>query len=146
MLTQEQVMTAVRSGRDSQCLDGRDYARLAPFFPVSDIEAFGLVLKEGAAWEPKPWTREAVMACLEKDLAFAFEKALNRRGISAGLMREVIQMWLWVLDEGLPPEADDDDYAQYGLPLLKAVAIKFGLPNEIGDDRGDEHRYSSDAA
>lgn len=143
MLTQEQVMAAVRNGRSAQCIDGRDYGRLAEFFPVSCLGEFGLELKEGATWEPKPWTRDVIMAQLAGDLAFAFEKALGQRGISASLMRQVIKMWLWVLDEGMPPEADDDDYAQYGLPLLKAVALKFGLPNEIGDDRGDEHRYSS---
>ena len=35
-------------------------------------------------------------------------------------------------------------YALYGLPLLKATALKYGFPNEIGDDEGTESRYTED--
>ena len=30
----------------------------------------------------------------------------------------------------------------YGLPLLKAVAVKYGFKNPIGDDEGTEDKYS----
>jgi hypothetical protein len=79
-------------------------------------------------------------------LAFAFEKALNKRGISAGMMFHVVKMWMWVLDEHEDlVNWPDDYYAQYGLPLFKAVALRYDLPNEIGDDEGDEFVYSSEA-
>ena len=144
MLTQEAVLTAVRNKTVTATLDGRDFSRLAEFFPASDLLVFGFELKEGMAWETKPWLEAEIEAQLASDLAFAFEKALNKRGISAGLMRFVIKMWLWVLEDTAYPEYSDDCYAQYGLPLLKAVAVKRGLPNPIGDDRGDEWKYSAD--
>jgi hypothetical protein len=50
-------------------------------------------------------------------------------------------MWNWILDEGLE---DFDDYAQYGLPLFKATAVKYGFENPIGDDYGNEYKYSYD--
>lgn len=41
--------------------------------------------------------------------------------------------------------ADFDGYAQYGLPLFKAVAEKYGFPNPIGADTGEEFKYSADS-
>jgi hypothetical protein len=141
MLTREQVLAEVESERiKSQCLDGRDFSRLVEFFPVSDWEKFGFELKEGAE-QPvtKEWTEAGVKKELEEDVAFGFEKALNQRGISSSLMTEVVKMWLWVLED---PLLDSVEYAQYGLPMFKAVAVKYGFKNPIGEYRGDEYKYS----
>lgn len=141
MLTQQQILDAVTAGRTSDALDGRDYARLSAFFPDSDLPTLGFTVKEGMTREALPWTEENVRKQLAQDVAFGFEKALNQRGISASLMVNVVQMWMWVLkDDEL---ATSENYAQYGLPILKAVALKFGLDNPIGDDRGDEDKYAS---
>lgn len=140
MKTQEQVLAAVKAGRGSQTLDGRDYGRLASFFPDSDLGTFGYERNEGVMREPTPWTEENIKGQLADDVAFGFDKALHQRGISAGTMYEVVKMWMWVLDD---PLEYHNSYAQYGLPLFKAVAIKYDLPNPIGDDDGDEARYSS---
>jgi hypothetical protein len=143
MLTQAQVIEAVKSGRGSDTIDGRDYGRLASFFPVADWHMFGCSLKEGAEPpEPTAWTEDEVKKQLADDLAFAFEKALNKRGLSASMMYSVIKMWMWVFEDELQHM---EEYAQYGLPFFKAVALKYGLPNEIGDDDGDEFEYSAEA-
>ena len=145
MLTIEQIIEH-KSKAGSECLDGRDLNRLADFVPVADWPKLGLQLREGVdpstIAAPKPFTEENVKAQLAGDLAFAFEKALNKRGISASLMYEVVKMWMWVLEDDLQ---HSELYAQYGLPFLKAVALKYNLPNEIGDDDGDEYKYSSSA-
>jgi len=140
MKTMDQIIETVKSGRESQCLDGRDYGRLIDFVPVEHWNVFGYSPKEGAEVpEIKPFTRDAVIKQLGDDVSFGFDKALNKRGISASLMNEVIKMWMWVLDDELQ---DHDDYSMYGLPLLKAVALKYGFHNEIGDHDGDEDRYN----
>jgi hypothetical protein len=130
----------------SETLDGRDLSRLASFIPVEHYESLGLKLKEGT--DPttivtEELTQENVLSHLRADLEFAFEKALKRRGISASLMYDVVKMWMWVMDDSLGGESETD-YAQYGLPFLKSAAVKYNLPNEIGDDRGDEFKYSSE--
>ena len=142
MLSQEQVLEAVRGGRES-VLDGRDYRRLCAFFPADQYPIFGFELNAGT--EPPliaSWTEEAILARLGDDLAFGFEKALDQRGISASLMVEVVRMWLWILEVDV--EFRMADYAQYGLPIFKAVAVKYGFPNPIGDDNGDEPKYACD--
>jgi hypothetical protein len=137
--TLEQITSQYRSST----LDGRDLCRLAGFIPESQLGDLGITLKPECigTHEHKPLTREAVLAQLEKDVAFGFEKALNRRGISSSLMYEVVSMWNWVLEEGLEHFSA---YTQYGLPLFKATAIKYGFDNPIGDDEGDEYKYSED--
>ena len=89
-------------------------------------------------WIPKEYTEENILQELKSDVAFGFDKALDNRGISSSLMYEVVKMWMWVLDDEL---MDFDNYSMYGLPLFKAVALKYGFDNPIGDDSGSEDKY-----
>ena len=140
MKTLEQI-----NGYESHCFDGRDLSRLMNFLPEEMLKDFGLELKDEyiGKHEHIPLTRENVLAQLEKDVAFGFEKALNQRGLSAGMMFAVVQMWNWILEEGLE-NFDEDGYAQYGLPLFKATAVKYGFPNPIGEHAGNENEYASE--
>ncbi len=129
--------------RGSQTLDGRDFRRLSQFLTANQLKDFGFTLIESVSddeWNKKviPFTRENILIQLEKDVEFGFEKALNKRGISAGFMFETVRMWNWILEEGLE---DFDSYAMYGLPLFKATALKYGWENPIGNDSGSEDFY-----
>jgi hypothetical protein len=131
-------------GPNCNATDGRDKKRLCDFLPISDWEKMGM--KPAAGFDPGQHTPEAlteenVLAHLKKDLDFAFVKALGQRGISSSLMYDVIKMWLWILDD---PLADFEGYAEYGLPLLVLVARKYNLPNPLGDDQGNEKKYSAE--
>lgn len=123
--------------------DGRCFNRLAEFMTLAQMESVDLAYndpEQAAKHVAKEWTRENILEQLKQDTEFAFEKALNKRGISAGCMFAVLQMWGWVLEEGLE-NWPDHDYAQYGLPLMKATAVKYGFDNPIGDDAGNEPKY-----
>lgn len=133
---------------ESQTLDSRDISRLASFMTKEQVIAHPAInlRDENAEWHQEEYTRENILSRLRSDLAFAFEKALDKRGISAGCMFHVIKMWMWVLDEHEDLiNWSNESYAQYGLPLLRAVALRYELPNEIGEDNGDEFKYSSEA-
>lgn len=127
----------------SSAIDERDIARLISFIPENRLDECGIELKDEFKGKhvAELLTRENVLKHLETDLAFAFEKALDQRGISAGCMYSVICMWNWVLEEGLE---NFDAYAQYGLPTLKVTAVKYGFNNPIGDDIGCENKYASE--
>lgn len=124
----------------SETIDGRDLTRLMQFIPEVELKDFGIELKEEYIGKHKhiEFTKENVLIQLEKDVEFGFEKALNHRGLSAGLMAEVVNMWNWILEEGLE---DFDEYPMYGLPIFKATALKYGFPNPIGEDSGGERKY-----
>ena len=129
----------------SDTIDGRDLHRLAQFIPFDMLPKFGIEPNDDwndkEKWDAhiKPFTRENILKQLESDVEFGFEKALNKRGISSGLMYAVVQMWNWILEEGLE---DFDNYPMYGLPLFKATAVKYGFNNPIGDDTGSEEEYN----
>lgn len=131
---------------ESQALDGRDIGRLGSFMTREQLKEAGLTPNDpDAEWVPEEYTRENVIKRLESDLAFAFEKALNKRGLSEGMMFSVIKMWMWVLDEHEDlVNWSGDNYAMYGLPLFKAVALRYNLDNPIGDDVGNESHYSDE--
>ena len=138
MKTVDQVLESYKCN----ALDGRDIYRLVDFIPEEKLSVFDMELKEEFSGKHKeiPLTRETVLERLERDVAFGFEKALYKRGISSSLMHDVVRMWNWILEEGLE---DFDDYPQYGLPLFKATAEKYGFNNPIGDDEGTEDQYKS---
>ena len=135
------TLQQVKEMYKSQTIDGRDLSRLMQFIPEEELKDFGLELKDEyvGTYKHIEFTKENVLIQLEKDVAFGFEKALNQRGISAGLMAEVVQMWNWILEEGLE---DFDDYPMYGLPIFKATAVKYGFENPIGEDTGSEESYN----
>lgn len=144
MKTIEQLAKSFKS----KTFDGRDLGRLSEFIPSNMLSEFDMALNEGVSdkeWDKNiiPLTRQNVLKRLESDVSFAFEKALNKRGLSAGMMFCVIMMWNNILEEGLE-DWNEDNYAMYGLPLLKATAIKYDFNNPIGDNDGNEEEYSEE--
>ena len=135
-------------GFKSQCIDNRDFNRLAQFIPYSMLGDFDIKPLEDFNNE-KAWnadvielTRDNVLAQLKRDVEFGFEKALNRRSISASLMFECVRLWNFILEEGLENWGSGaSSYGQYGLPLFKATAVKYGWDNPIGEDSGREDKY-----
>lgn len=124
---------------DKDFLDSRDARRLAMFMPAERLAEVDMKVADGETHTPLEWNAENVAKQLAEDVDFAFTKALNQRGISASLMSNVMEMWQRIL----APELQLPDYAQYGLPIIKTMAVHFELPNEIGDDVGNEDKYSS---
>ena len=139
MKTLEQIKNLYKSNT----IDGRDLNRLAQFIPEEQLKDFGLILREGEIHKAIPYTRDNVLSQLEKDVDFGFEKALDQRGISSSLMFNVVKMWNWILEEGLE-DWPDDNYAQYGLPLFKETAIKYGFPDQIEGKDGNEYEFACD--
>lgn len=135
------TLTQVKQHYKSDTLDGRDLYRLAQFIPENELHEFGLTVKEEYVGKHVhvPFTKENILLQLEEDVAFGFKKALNKRGISASIMADVVKMWNWILEEGLE---NFDEYPMYGLPIFKATAIKYGFENPIEDDTGREKYYN----
>lgn len=122
MKTLEQVFTY----KSTNIIDGRDLTRLSGFIPEEHLHKIGVELKEEykGKHEPKEFNRENVLKQLESDVKFGYSKAINQRGISAELMYGVVQMWNWILEEGLE---DFDNYGSYGMPLFTTTAHKYGF-------------------
>ena len=109
-------------------LEDRFGSRLCQFLTADQVEKIGFKFKSSEARSShtaKPFTREAVLEQLKRDVNFGWEKALNGRGISSSLMFDVVLKWCVVLEDGLETW-DEENYEPYGIPLFNAVAKKYG--------------------
>lgn len=81
-------------------LDDRFGSGLAKFLTEEQLEKIGFKYDGDEPYpEPKEWTRENILVQLKEDVEFGFEKALDKRGISASLMFAVVLGWNRVLVE-----------------------------------------------
>lgn len=131
----------VKENYKSEVFDGRDLHRLMKFIPENQLKDFDIELKDEykGTHVHSEFTRENILLQLKEDVAFGFEKALGKRGLSSACMAGVVKMWNWILEEGLE---DFDEYPMYGLPIFKATALKYGFENPIGDHTGSEEFYN----
>lgn len=102
-------------------------------------------LKEGVT--EKEWTERDLLTPaeeIEKYMEFAWDKANNFRGISAGRSLEHMMAWLWLdgQDEFLK-ENDINNYEYYGKPQLVAICELYGLDSKKWDDgvRSNSEEY-----
>lgn len=138
MRAQEEIVARINAAKEedifgfesSDLVDALDFEHAKPF------------LKEEATaegWEKRKeeidsTTDEGVRKQISEYLTFAFDKALGHRGISASRSVSHFRAWCWLLgDDELVSFIDDDNYAQYGMPVLVAVAKKYA-PEKIPDD------------
>lgn len=107
-------------------LDDRFGRRLCQFLTEEQMEQIGYEMKDEYKGTHKtiPFTRENILEQLKADVAFGMEKAYNQRGISSGLMFEVVLRWNRVLEEGLE-NWNPQNYYPYGLPLFRETAKKY---------------------
>ena len=86
--------------------------------------------------------RQYLLEILEEFVDRGFDKALDQRGISSSINFNSVLTINRILEEGLE-DWNEHEYAQYGLPLFKATAVKYGWSNWIGDDTGSEDKYAA---
>ena len=134
MKTLDEVLKSYKNHETT--FDNRLGRRICDFLTVEQMESIGYKL-EGENkdnWKHKEWTEKNVINQLKEDVEFGIEKARRHRGISAGLMQEVVIGWCWVLENGL----ENSEYGWYGSETFKAVNdyYDFGLIDEytFGED------------
>ena len=74
-------------------------------------------------------TEENVVSVMKNYMAFALDKASNHRGISTSRSIEHFACWLSLLEdsETLSFLEDEDNYENYGCPILKKICEKYGF-------------------
>ncbi len=110
-------------------------------------EAAKPFLKEGVTLEQfteaglgKPRDRDSIVGQIKQYMGFAWDKANNCRGLSAGRSLNHMQAWLWMLGEDAAADALDH-YTLYGKPQLRAICERYGIDWRALDDghwRNDE--------
>ena len=103
---------------------------LAGYLELEHLRPFCKRDADLADHKPSPLTSEHVLAEMRGYMEFAWGKALGHRSISASRSVEKFAAWLWLLgdDEMFSFAEADSTYAQYGVPVLKAISVKYGFP------------------
>lgn len=138
MRTRQQVVARIQllNDGDKNFQDFLAFEREV-LYTYLDFESAKQFLKNGAEkeqWEidgiPLSLAEAAIKADLESYLAFAWDKAVHHRGLSASRSIDKIKAWLWLLEEDellAKIENREIPFAQYGAPILYAVSTKYGF-------------------
>lgn len=98
------------------------FASAKPFLKDDAVEA---------DWKVEPRDRESVLREALEYMPFAWDKANNCRGISAGRSLNHYSAWMWLIGEDF---GDLNEYEHYGKPQLQSICERFGWDSSEWDD------------
>ncbi|AXQ68437.1 hypothetical protein HOT99_gp180 [Caulobacter phage CcrBL10] len=106
------------------------------YLPFDDAKRWLNDKASADAWEPNVNTPEAIKSSIYDYMSFAWDKANNCRGLSAGRSIDHMKAWLWLLgeDEAWVEALRLDNYNMYGKPQLRAICERFGWDWTKWDD------------
>ncbi|NMC34574.1 MAG: hypothetical protein GYA36_19300 [Veillonellaceae bacterium] len=136
MRTQDEIVKKIR---ESESLFGFEKEVWLPFLDYEHAKPFLKPESTKEMWENVAAEDAVVLEQMRDYAAFGWEKIWDHRGISASRTIEKMKAWLWLLGT---PEADelikfadaDENYPQYGAPILAKICRAYGFP--IPDDAG----------
>jgi hypothetical protein len=100
-------------------------ADLGAYLDADDLRQFCTQDAEFSDHQASPRTREHVLAEMQEYMPFALDKATGHRGISASRSVDHYKAWVWLL--GDYAEIVWDNYAQYGMPILRQICERYGF-------------------
>jgi hypothetical protein len=133
MRTQDEILTKIKSYEKGGDFFGFMTGDLIEYLTFEHAKPY---LKDGVTaeeWKPLPTSHDAVKAQIHGYMDFAWEKANDCRGLSAGRSINHMQVWLWMLGEETAAE-EIKDYDFYGKPQLRAICEHFGWDWHQWDD------------
>lgn len=83
--------------------------------------------------------RDAVLKTIKGYMSFAWDKANNYRGLSAGRSINHFISWIWMIDEEFCKVIEDEyenNYQYYGKDILQKICEHFGIDHK-GWDNGE---------
>lgn len=124
MRTQEEIIARIESIKKDDFFG----FQTADLIQCLDFEHAKSYLKKGATadqWPTEPHDRESILKVMENYMDFAWDKANNERGLSAGRSMAHYTAWTWLIgDEDKFPNLET--YTDYGRPHLRALCKEYG--------------------
>lgn len=129
MKTQEQILKRISELEANNDMFGFQRSDLIGFLTFENAKKFLKDEVTADKWVTKTDPKKEI----SDYLPFAWGKANNRRGISAGRSVEHMKAWLWLMEHPLA-ETLDDDYEFYGKNCLVTVSRIVGFDYSQHDD------------
>lgn len=132
MKTQKEIVEKIEAEKDGDFF-GFFTNDLMSYLDFEHVKPY---LKEGVTedqWEPEKLDRESILAKMHNYMEFAWEKANNFRGLSAGRSIDHYRAWIFLLGDenkfkSLP------DYQYYGKDKLVEICEEYGWDSDRWDD------------
>lgn len=127
--TAEEIIARIHELEKEGDFFGHQRGDLLDFLTFDDAKQFLRSEKHEelrAQWASSEPLEEVVKKKMQEYMSFAWEKANNERGLSAGRSIEHMQAWLWLLRDPMSEEIPNMEFAPYGKPILRAICNKFG--------------------
>ena len=123
MRTDQEILARAEAVKDHDWL-GTQTWELVSRLPFDLAKSFLTDSAKEKDWPPAKRDADTIKAEMLDYMRFAWDKANNRRGISAGRSLDHMSAWLWLLGHD---EAADAilDYDHYGKPWLRAICEAF---------------------
>lgn len=127
MPTTDEILERCRTNDD---VFGFGLGLLASYLPFEMAREFLKPETTEADWPQTPLARSTVIAEMADYMEFAWEKAIDERGLSANRSIIKMQAWLFLLgDTELLAFAENDrNYPMYGKPILQRICEAYELP------------------
>lgn len=132
MKTSEEISDRIKE------VNGEDYLGfstevLVGYLPYEYAKEFLAEEATEEEWKNDNPSEKQVKEDMEEYMGFALGKCEDHRGISAGRSISKMVEWLWLLgdDELVRFANDDDNYMNYGAPILKKICDKYEIENDI---------------
>lgn len=84
-------------------------------------------------WKSLPSDRESILKEMEEYMEFAWDKANNERGISAGRSLAHYTVWVWMIGDQ-DRFGDLEEYRYYGKDHLRKICDAYGWDADKWDD------------
>lgn len=124
--TQDEIVERIRSIRQMDIF-GFETDFLACYLDFEHAREFLIDDAKASEWNsPAGRSREAIVSEIVDYLPFAWGKANNCRGLSAGRSMTHMKVWLWMLGADAAADAVED-YDLYGKPHLAAISDAVGF-------------------
>jgi hypothetical protein len=130
--TQAEIVARINEIRESDFF-GAQTGDLVCFLDYEHAKSF---INEGTTKEQWDTSTSGIVSparCIAEYMAFAWDKANNRRGLSAARSVDHMRTWLWL--DGKDELAQQiEEYDHYGKPQLVAVCNEYGIEWKSLDD------------
>lgn len=131
MKTPEQILNRIEEIKDEDFF-GFGRSDLIERLPFEHANPFLKDDVTAETWEP---TTTPLLDTISDYMDFAWEKANNNRGISAGRSISHMKSWLWLAGEDdFLSRVNLDNYTHYGKPQLRAICEHLNIDWKQYDD------------
>lgn len=130
MKTDSQILARISeiADRDFFGFESGDLIAVLPFTVAKSYLRDGVTESE---WTPEPRDRDSVVARMLEYMPFAWDKANNCRGLSAGRSMSHYMAWTWLAGDDL---GDLLNYEFYGKDNLVKICNHYGWDSSLWDD------------